>query len=433
MGQRNRGSAPFTLSKIRSNFEWLGWFQVGVCATIGIYYVAVIGWAISYLGMSFTQAWGVDTNAFFFSEYLGLGDNSPTKLGGMQWNIAGTMLIAWGITFITLVSGVKPGIERAAKIMMPILFVMVLLLIVRMAFLPGALNGLNYLFNPDFSKILDAKVWAAAYGQIFFTLSIGFAIMLAYSSYLPEKSDINNNAFMTVLINCGFSIMAGIMIFSILGYMAEEQGKSLTDVVSSGVGLAFVTLPAAINLLPAPYLLGPVFFFALVVAGLSSLISIVEAVVSAIIDKMEWSRKKTATIVCTVGLALSMTFATNGGLLLLDLVDHFVNNVGILSSCLVEIILMTWLCKLADVRSYVNKISDFSVGVWFEVCLRFITPVVLAIIVATKFINLIVEGYGGYAPFELMVLGWGLILTLLITGIYINLVAPTRPSLIEEN
>ncbi|WP_411197995.1 hypothetical protein [Vibrio sp. EA2] len=145
------------------------------------------------------------------------------------------------------------------------------------------------------------------------------------------------------------------------------------------------------------------------------------------------SRKKTATIVCTVGLALSMTFATNGGLLLLDLVDHFVNNVGILSSCLVEIILMTWLCKLADVRSYVNKISDFSVGVWFEVCLRFITPVVLAIIVATKFINLIVEGYGGYAPFELMVLGWGLILALLITGIYINLVAPTRPSLIEEN
>ncbi|MFA0697883.1 sodium-dependent transporter, partial [Vibrio sp. 10N.222.49.C9] len=118
-------------------------------------------------------------------------------------------------TYSAIAGGVKSGIERAAKIMMPVLFIMVLVLIGRTIFLPGALNGINYLFEPDFSKIMDLKVWAAAYGQIFFTLSIGFAIMLAYSSYLPEKSDINNNAFMTVLINCGFSILAGIMIFSV--------------------------------------------------------------------------------------------------------------------------------------------------------------------------------------------------------------------------
>lgn len=185
--------------------------------------------------------------------------------------------------------------------MMPILFIMVLILIARMIFLPGALDGVNYMFQPDFSKIWDVKVWAAAYGQIFFTLSIGFAIMLAYSSYLPEKSDITNNAFMTVLINCGFSVLAGIMIFSVLGYMAQEQGKPLTEVVSAGVGLAFVTLPAAINLLPIPYILGPLFFLALVVAGLSSHISIMEAVTSALIDKLGWSRKKAANIVIGIG------------------------------------------------------------------------------------------------------------------------------------
>jgi NSS family neurotransmitter:Na+ symporter len=245
--------------------------------------------------------------------------------------------------------------------------------------------------------------------------------MLAYSSYLPEKSDINNNAFMTVLLNCGFSILAGIMIFSVLGYMAQEQGKPLTEVVSAGVGLAFVTLPAAINLLPAPYILGPLFFLALVVAGLSSQISIIEAVVSAVIDKLNWTRKKAASLVCGVGFVISMAFATDGGLLLLDLVDHFVNNVGILTSCLIEIVLMAWLVKLADIRDYVNKHSDFTIGGWFQLCLRFITPIMLAIIVATNFIDLINDGYGGYAQFELMTLGWGLVGLLAVVGILINI------------
>ena len=419
MGQKYRGSAPKTLAKIHSKFEWLGWFQVGVAAVIAVYYVAVIGWSISYFGLSFTQGWGTDTNAFFFSEYLKLGDNSPTDLGSIQWKIALSMVIAWAITYTAIAKGVKSGIERASKIMMPILFLMVIFLIGRMIFLPGALDGVNYMFEPDFSKIWDVKVWAAAYGQIFFTLSIGFAIMLAYSSYLPEKSDITNNAFMTVLINCGFSILASIMIFSVLGYMAQEQGKPLTEVVSAGVGLAFVTLPAAINLLPAPYILGPLFFFALVVAGLSSHISIMEAVTSAIIDKLKWSRKKAANVVIGIGFVVSMAFATNGGLLLLDLVDHFANNVGIMVGGLVEIVLMAWLLKrVPEVRNYVNERSDFSVGQWFEICLRFVTPIMLAIILATKLYALITEGYGGYD----LTLGWALIAALFIFGLVINAV-----------
>lgn len=416
MGQRNRGSAPATLSRINAKFEWLGWFQVGVAAVIGVYYVAVIGWAISYFGMSFDQSWGTDTNAFFFSEYLGLGDNSPTNLGGIQWKIVLAMVIAWAVTYAAIVGGVKSGIERASKVMMPVLFVMVLLLIGRMLFLPGALDGVNYMFQPDFSKIWDVKVWAAAYGQIFFTLSIGFAIMLAYSSYLPQKSDITNNAFMTVLLNCGFSILAGIMIFSVLGYMAQEQGKPLTEVVSAGVGLAFVTLPAAINLLPLPYVFGPLLFLALIVAGLSSHISILEAVTSAVIDKMGWSRKKAANIVIGVSFIVSMAFATNGGLLLLDLVDHFANNIGIMSSCLIELVLMTWLVKVSDARKYVNSVSDFAVGIWFDICLRFISPVILAIIVVTKVKTLMTEGYGGYD----LTLGWALIGVLFIIGVAVN-------------
>ncbi|GAL07166.1 sodium-dependent transporter [Photobacterium aphoticum] len=187
LGHKLRGAAPRAFSKLGTKFEWLGWFQVSIAAIIAVYYVAIIGWAISYLGMAFTQSWGSDTNAFFFSEYLKLGENSPSQLGSLQFHIAIPMTIAWAITFAAIFTGVKGGIERASKIMMPLLFLMVLGFISRVVFLPGAMDGLNYLFQPDFSKILDAKVWSAAYGQIFFTLSVGFAIMIAYSSYLPKN------------------------------------------------------------------------------------------------------------------------------------------------------------------------------------------------------------------------------------------------------
>ncbi|MGF1692892.1 sodium-dependent transporter [Photobacterium kagoshimensis] len=420
LGHKLRGAAPRAFAKLGGKLEWLGWFQVFIAAIIAVYYVAIIGWAISYLGYSFTQSWGADTNAFFFSEYLQLGDNSPSSLGSLQMHIAIPMILAWGITFAAIYTGVKGGIERASKIMMPLLFLMVVGLIARVLFLPGAMDGLNYLFQPDFSKILDAKVWSAAYGQIFFTLSVGFAIMIAYSSYLPEKSDINNNAFMTVLINCGFSITAGVLIFGVLGYMAQEQAKPLTEVVSAGVGLAFVTIPAAINLLPAPYILGPLFFFALVVAGLSSHISIIEAVTSAIIDKLNWSRKKAASVVCGTGFVVSLAFATNGGLLLLDLVDYFINNVALLTSCLIELIVIAWLFKISDVRDYVNKMSEFSIGKWFEICLRFLSPAMLAIILATNLVNTFTDGYGGYATSDLLMLGWGLVAAMFILAVIIN-------------
>lgn len=432
MGQKYKGSAPRIFAHLNKKYEWLGWFQVSIVSIIGIYYVAVIGWAISYFSMSFSQSWGADTNAYFFGEYLQLGsDNSPSKLGSVQWHIAIPIIIAWVITFAAIFSGIKSGIERATKIMMPLLFLMVVALIVRMVFLPGALNGLNYLFQPDFSKIADPKVWSAAYGQIFFTLSVGFSIMLAYSSYLPEKADINNNAFMTVLINCGFSIIAGILIFSILGYMSHEQAKPLTEVVTSGVGLAFITIPAAINLLPAPYILGPIFFFALVIAGLSSHLSIIEAATSAFMDKLNWSRRRAASIVCGVGLVASMFFATNGGLLLLDLIDYFVNNIALLASCIIELFIMGWVVKLTAIHKHVNETSEFTVGNWFEICLRYLSPAFLIVIFATNIVTTLTDGYGGYANSDLITLGWGVIAAMLIIAITVNKASSSTKS-IEE-
>ncbi|MCE9677950.1 sodium-dependent transporter [Shewanella sp. AS1] len=427
LGHKLRRTAPAIFARLGQSvgikLEWLGWFQVFIAAIIAIYYVAIIGWAISYLGFSFKQSWGSDPNSYFFEQFLKLGANSPSNLGEFQTGIAISITLAWAMSFLAVYSGVKGGIERANKILMPLLFIMVLVLIGRILLLPGAFLGLNYLFEPDFSRLLDFKVWSAAYGQIFFTLSVGFAIMLTYSSYLSNESDINNNAFMTVLINCGFSILAGILIFAVLGYMAEEQIKPLTEVVNSGIGLAFVTLPTAINLMPAPYIIGPLFFTALVIAGLSSHISIIEAVIGAIIDKFGLERKVAASIVCAFGYLISMAFATNGGLLLLDLVDYFINNIALLLSCLLELIAVTWLLDVCLIRQHANHHSEFQVGSWLAVCLRFISPAILITILVKNLYNTIVHGYGDYPIADQLFLGWGLVGTMLFFAILINVIS----------
>ncbi|MFW5487407.1 MAG: sodium-dependent transporter [Desulfovibrio sp.] len=419
LGHKFRGSAPKTFASISKKWEWLGWLQIGITFVIGIYYVAVIGWAISYTFFSLTQAWGNAPKDFFFNQYLHLS-SSPLELGSIQTGILITTLMAWIITWGVLHMGVRNGVEKISKIFMPLLFFMVLLIIGRTLTLDGAMNGLQWLFKPDFSKIMDYHVWTDAYGQIFYTLSIGFSIMITYASYLPKKSDINNNACMTVFINCGFSLLAGIMIFGILGHMAAKQGVGVDEVVSSGVGLAFITIPTAINTLPAPVFFGTLFFLSLTVAGLSSLISIVQPMVSAITDKFGCSHRRGVALICIPSIIFSIVFTTQGGLLLLDIVDHFINNFGILFCGLIEIILLSWICRLDVMREHVNAISEFRVGKAWTFCLRFVTPIVLGYMSICNAIGDLSANYGGYSDKAILYYGWGVLGILVLLALFLH-------------
>ena len=419
LGHKYKGSAPKVLAAVNSKYEWLGWVQIMVAAIIAVYYAAVIGWTINYLGFAFDGAWGTDTKGFFFGEYLGL-TSSPMELGGIRWPIFGACALTWGLTWLACNSGIRGGIERACKLLIPLLFALVLVFIGRVITLPGASVGLDFLFTPNFSKLADPTVWAAAYGQIFFSLSIGFGIMIAYSSYLPKDSDICNNAAITVFINCGFSMLAGIMIFSVLGSMAHSTGQAVSDVAGAGVGLAFITIPAAINTMPAPLFFGTVFFLCLTMAGVSSHISIVEAVGSAMIDKLGASRQKTITVICVIGFALTTVFTTGGGLLILDIVDHFINNICLLFAALVEIVLMSWVIGLDQVRDDVNASSDFKVGNLWALSLRVITVLVLGYTFFTNLYEKIMTPYGGYAQFDLITLGWSILPLSILVAIFLQ-------------
>jgi neurotransmitter:Na+ symporter, NSS family len=248
LGHKMKGSAPLSFARLNRKWEWIGWWQLAISFVISVYYIIIIAWAFNYLWFAVSRSWGPDTIGFFVSDFLGL-TQSPFDGGGIRWIIVATLVIAWIINFAVLYSGVKKGIEVANKIFMPVLIVVILILLVRSVTLPGAADGISLLFAPDFSKILDANVWVAAYGQIFFSLSIAFGIMIGYASYLPDDSDVVNNAFMTGFLNCGFSLLAGITVFGIIGFMMHQAGGVLPEKLS-GVFLAFVTFPEAVNQLP---------------------------------------------------------------------------------------------------------------------------------------------------------------------------------------
>lgn len=419
MGKTYRAGAPVTWARINQKYEWVGWFQVMVAFTITVYYVAVVVWVISYIGFSFNLTWGDDPTGFFL-EYLGI-TNSAFELGGIQMNLLVPFIIIWVLTAIVMYRGINKGIDIACKVALPLLLVLTIVLVIRGITLPGAVDGLNYLFTPNWDTIFDSKVWVAAYGQVFFSLSIAFAIMIAYSSYLPKETDVVNSAFITATANHGFELLAGIGVFSVLGYMAFSQGVAVEEVAAGGVGLAFMVFPAAINTLPAMNgLVGFCFFGALFFAGFTSLISIIEAVIAGISDKFELPRKKATTLVLIPAIVISTLFITGAGLYILDIVDAFANNIGIVGGGVLEVFLLGWFFNTETLRQEANSFSNFSIGKWWTYMLKIVTVVVLGFMVISNAINYIKEGYGGYPGIEVTAFGWGSILVCVIVAIVLT-------------
>lgn len=414
LGHREKASPPLAFARVSRKWETIGWWMP-VVAFFGItlFYAAVIGWCMNYFVFSFNQAWGADTGAFFMDTFLQVSD-SPFNLGGIRWPILAGTALTWVISWAICYREVNHGIEKASMVFMPLLVVLTLVLVGWSLQLDGAWAAIKeHYLTARWEKINPftaggGKVWVAAFGQIFFTLSLGFGIMITYASYLPKKTDIVGNALITSVLNCLYSFITGFAVFGTIGFMAASKGVPFEEAITSGPGLAFVVYPEAINQLPAGQtIFGLLFFLVLIMAGLSSAISLVEAFCCSLIDKFSFSRKKTVTAVCLLGFFGSAVFTTRAGLWILDIVDHFINNYGLVTGGIVECLLVGWVLKAAVARRHVDSAGGLKLSKAWDVLVRFVTPAILIVVIGFALYSEFSGNYGDYSSAALLVFGVG--------------------------
>ncbi|MGY5766449.1 sodium-dependent transporter [Brachybacterium sp. DNPG3] len=426
IGHRWRGSAPTAWRRFRRWTEFIGWWQVLICVIIALYYALILAWALNYVGFSLDKSWGDDPDAFFGSFTQALGGEDVRISFDIVPAVLISMVILWAATIIVMALGVQKGIAASSIIFIPLLVVMFVILVVRSLFLPGAIDGLEALFRPHWGALLHPGVWVAAYGQIFFSLSVAFGIMLTYSSYLKKRTDLTGSGLVVGFANSSFEILCGIGVFSALGFMAQAQGVEVSEVVSSGIGLAFIAFPAIISEAPAGALIGVLFFGSLVLAGFTSMISIVEVVIAAIQDKFGLGRLSSTLWVCVpLAVVSTVLFSTTMGLPLLDVLDKWVNEYGIVAAALVSTIVVSYVVRgLPTLRDHLNHRGTFPIGRWWIACVAVIAPLVLGISLISSTISLITSPttYSGYPGWFNIVFGWLMALSLLVVGILLSLI-----------
>ncbi|MGP9707116.1 sodium-dependent transporter [Brachybacterium sp. AOP42-C2-15] len=432
LGHRWRGSAPAAWRRFRRWTEFIGWWQVLIALIIALYYALILAWATNYTIFSFDQRWGDDAGAFFGEYTQALGGADATVSFDFVPPVLISMIVVWLAVIVVMALGVHKGIAAASVIFIPLLVVMFIILVVRSLFLPGAIDGLDAFFQPNWAALTDPGVWIAAYGQIFFSLSVAFGIMLTYASYLKKKTDLTGSGLVVGFANSGFEILAGIGVFSALGFMAQAQGVAIDEVVTSGVGLAFIAFPTIISEAPAGAIIGVLFFGSLVLAGFTSLISIVEVVIAAIQDKFGMARVP-ATLAVSVPMAVVsiVLFSTTMGLPLLDVMDKWANEYGIVAAAAVSTIVVSYVVRgLPTLRDHLNQRGTFPIGRIWMLCVAVIAPLVLGVSLILSTITLVTSEttYSEYPGWFNLVFGWLMAIALVVIAIGLSLIPWSKNS-----
>jgi NSS family neurotransmitter:Na+ symporter len=272
------------------------WYLVGLMGVVAAFmilafYTVVAGWTLEYIYQSVTG---------------NLSGQSTTQLSDMfdEFRYNSVRPVLWFIIFMTLtgyivVAGVKNGIEKYAKFLMPLLLVMLIAMAIYVLTFDGAEKGINFLFQPDFSKITPSVILEAL-GQAFFSLSIGMGTLITYGSYIKKRDNLGSTAISVAGADTFIAILAGIAIFPAVFAFADIENIGLANV--SGEGLVFITLPSILFSIPGGYVLSTMFFVLLAVAALTSTISVLEVIVAYFVEELGMVRSR-ATAVATISVS----------------------------------------------------------------------------------------------------------------------------------
>jgi neurotransmitter:Na+ symporter, NSS family len=380
------------------------WTFAGVLGVVSAFFImgfypVVGGWALAYVFKSLT---GLLANADAIGDTFGAFITSPTE--PLIW-----FIIFLAMNIVIVAKGISGGIEKAGKILMPTLFVLLILIAMRSITLPGASAGLDFLFTPDFSEV-TGQTFLAALGQAFFSLSLGMGCMITYGSYLSKSEKLPNNALIVTALDTGVALLAGIAIFPALFAFGMEP--------AAGPGLVFVVVPIIFSQMGAiGTLFAAIFFIALTVAALTSSVSLMEVVAAYLIDQRQMERKKavygTGVIMVITGILSSLSLGVMSGVTFLgvgvfDFFDILTDKIFLAIGGMLLAIFVGWVVKKEDLEDELTNGGTLKFGlftVWYNI-VKYVIPVAVAIVA--------VFGIMDIAQTGLMIFGLGIIALLAI-------------------
>jgi NSS family neurotransmitter:Na+ symporter len=333
------------------------------------YYILIIGQVLFYWGATVLGSSAGQDPAGFFDRYLG---------GITFWNVFTTFFTFVAIAGV-LYFGVRRGIEKVSRIVMPIVFISLLVVIVRSVTLPGAMEGVRFFLLPDFSK-LTPQTMLAALGQVFFSMSLGGTFFLLYGSYLREKEDIPRTAVATAMGDLTAAILGGLAILPAVFSLGLEP--------SSGPSLIFITLPGVFEQIPGGRIVGGIFFGALFFAAYLSAIAAIEVLVDGLKVYLNWSRARSLTVLVIAETLLSLpAMASSDYLMFSDLIwGSTMQPVG----SALTLIALGWFIGRGKALEEVNRGSSVRIGSFWIIWIRYVIPTVIVVILI----------YGWWGPLQ---------------------------------
>uniref|UniRef100_A0A3B4BVX2 Transporter n=1 Tax=Pygocentrus nattereri TaxID=42514 RepID=A0A3B4BVX2_PYGNA len=412
-----------------------------------VYYIIILAWALFYLGCSFqsklpwahcNNTWNTETCAVFEGENISglpLNATSPVmefwerevlnvsdgvgELGSVHWRLALCLLAVWVVCYFCVWKGVK-STGKVVYLTATFPYAMLLVLLVRGATLPGAVEGIIYYLKPNHTRLHDPQVWMDAGTQIFFSYGICLGSLTALGSYNKFNNDCYRDTFLLCLLNSGTSFLAGFAIFAVLGFMAQEQNIHISEIAQSGPGLAFIVIPRAVSMMPLPQLWAVSFFLMIIMLGLDTQFVSLEALMTSLTDlypaviRRGRRRELLLLLVCGICFLVGLVMVTPGGLYVFQIYDHFsCSGASLLLLSIFQSVAIGWVYGPDRFSNNIKSMIGYLPPSTFKLCWRYLTP---AVCTGTFVFSLVSWsplklGKGVVAPVWATALGWLLALS----------------------
>lgn len=337
--------------------------------------------------------------------------------GEVRFELAMCLLLGWIIVYFCVWKGIKSA-GKVVYFTATFPYLVLFILLIRGATLEGAGEGVLFYLKPKFEKLKNPKVWVDAAGQIFFSLSIGFGGLITYGSYNKFRNNCEKDTLIVSLINCGTSLFAGFVIFTMMGFMSHKLGVDVEEVVKGGAGLAFIAYPEGIKQMPASPFWAFIFFFMLFNLGLDSQFVGVETCTTVLADWKPGFRRYKAVITlgfCILCYLLGLAHVTKGGMYVFQLFDNQAGGISLVLIALLEVLGIGWFYGIEQFSTDIENMIGHRPNMYFRICWKYLSPGIIGVIFIWFCVDWSGISYAGYQyPPWAEFLGWMLCIVSLL-------------------